>query len=189
MGTIGGGATRGLGSWAARRPWPGLLGCSRVALLAAVGCGAELSEDALHDALVGWFRGEGIEIDGVRCPHALPRERDATVECQVEVGPEQVDVTVVVTDDEGALLVRPRHATVIAAKAEPEIAQTLRGQGLTVASVHCDGQVWVARPGAEQRCEVVDDAGRRYAWIGVWSGEGTRQRTRVVPLSGAGGAP
>jgi len=155
------------------------------------GCGAELSEPALHDALAGWFQGEGIEVDGVQCPHALPRKRDATIECRVSVGPEEVEVTVVVTDDDGALSVRPRHATVVAARAEPEIEATLRAQGYAVAEVHCEGgRVWVARPGAEQRCDVIDDDGRRFAWIGVWSGEGTRQRTRVVPLSaGAGGVP
>jgi hypothetical protein len=172
--TQDGGATRGHGSWGARRRrWALFLGL--------VGCGTELPEDALHDALVGWFRREGIEVDGVRCPHALPQERDATVDCRVVVGSEEVEVTVVVTDDEGSLSVRPRHATVIAERAEPEIVQTLQGQGFDVASVGCDGRVWVARPGAEQRCEVVDGEGRRWTWIGVWSGEGTRQRTRVVP--------
>jgi hypothetical protein len=36
----------------------------------------------------------------------------------------------------------------------------------------------------------IDDQGRRFAWRGEWSGEGTRPRTRVVPLSAAaGGAP
>jgi hypothetical protein len=167
-----------------------LCSCGALAL-GAWGCGAELPEPRLHEAIAGWFGREGIAIDGARCPGApLPRVRDAAVECTVVVGPEQVDVTVVVTDDDGALAVRPRHATVVAARAEPEIAQTLRAQGYRVASVRCDGQVWVARPGAEHRCEVVDDEGRRYAWLGTWSGEGTRQRTRVVPLaSPTAGAP
>lgn len=184
MATTGGGTTRGLGTWAALG-----LRLGSVALAAgSVGCGAELSEDALHEALAGWFRDEGIEVDGVRCPHALPRERDAAVECRVTVGPEAVEVTVVVADDDGALSIRPRHATVVAARAEPEIEATLRAQGYAVAEVRCEGGgVWVARPGAEQRCEVVDDEGRRFAWIGVWSGEGTRQRTRVVPLPAGGG--
>ena len=36
-------------------------------------------------------------------------------------------------------------------------------------------------------CEVVDPEGRHFAWIGVWTGEGTRQRTRVVPLAADAG--
>jgi hypothetical protein len=180
-----GGAARWLGSRTVRGVGLGCLGAS---LLGPAGCGAELSDAALHEALVAWFRREGIEVDEVRCPHALPREREATVGCRVIVGREEVDVTVAVTDDDGALSVRPRHATVVAARAEPEIAETLRAQGYGVAEVRCEGEVWVARPGAEQRCEIVDDRGRRFAWIGAWTGEGTRQHTRVVPLpAGAGG--
>jgi hypothetical protein len=185
-------AMRGLGEWGTPglrsavpvrpRPTPRLRLTLGLLLVGAAGCGAELSEDALHDALEGWFWREGIDVQGVSCPHGLARERDAAVDCRVTVGPEDVGVTVVVVDDDGALSVRPRHATVVAARAEPEIAETLRAQGLTISEVRCEGEVWVARPGAEQRCEVVDDVGRRFAWIGVWSGEGTRQRTRVVPL-------
>jgi hypothetical protein len=144
-------------------------------------CGAELPKAALHEALVGWFAQEGIALDAVHCPHALPRARDESVVCQASIGTEVVDVTMVVTDD-GALSVRPHHATVVAARAAPEIAQTLRAQGYAVAEVRCEGDVWVARAGAEHRCEVIDEDGRRYAWHGVWSGEGTRQRTTVVPL-------
>jgi hypothetical protein len=161
------------------------------ALACAVpGCRGELSEAALHETLAGWFHAQGIAIDAARCPAApLPRAAGESVECRVSIGAEEVEVTVVV-DDEGGLSVRPRHATVVAARAEPEIAQTLRAQGYAVAEVRCEGQVWVARAGAEHRCEVVDDQGRRFAWLGEWSGEGTRQRTRVVPLpAAAGGAP
>lgn len=183
---------RGRGSWERpgpclrprlRRPW--WLGAT---LAAVAGCGgAELPPGSLHETLVEWFRREGIAVDEVHCPQALPRERDATVGCRVVVGAEEVEVTVVVTDDDGALSVRPRHATVVAARAEPEIARTLRDQGHAVAEVRCEGQVSVARPGAEQRCEVLDADGRRFAWIGAWTGEGTRQRTRVVPLAADGG--
>src|SRR5262245_56490041 len=96
-------ATRGLGL-------PAL--CLAV-LVVTPGCGAELPRQALHEALVGWFQREGIEVDGAECPRSLPRERDASVECLALVGSEEVPVTVVVTDDEGALSVRPRHATVV----------------------------------------------------------------------------
>lgn len=179
VGASGVGTTRGLGSWG--------LGAL---LVAAPGCGAELPEDALRETLVGWFRREGIDVDEVRCPHALPRERDAEVGCRVVVGRDEVEVTVAVVDDEGALSVRPRHPTVVAARAELEIAGILRAQGRAVAEVRCADRAFVARPGAEQRCEVVDPEGRHFAWIGVWTGEGTRQRTRVVPLAAdAGGAP
>lgn len=185
--SIGRGAARWLGSGGAR----GLrVGCLGAILVGLPGCGSELGEDDLHDALVGWFRREGIEVDEVRCPHALPRERQASLDCRAIVGREEVEVTVLVTDDDGALSIRPRHATVVAARAETEIAQTLRAQGYRVAEVRCEDRVWVARPGAEQRCEVIDDEGRRFAWIGAWTGEGTRQRTRVVPLpAGDGGTP
>lgn len=182
----GRGAARWLGSRGARG-----LGfvCLGAILVGPPGCGAELTEDDLHDALVAWFRREGVEVDEVRCPHALSRERQASLGCRAIVGREEVEVTVVVTDDDGALAIRPRHATVVAARAEPEIAQTLRAQGFRVEDVRCEDRLWVARPGAEQRCEVVDDEGRRFAWIGAWTGEGTRQRTRVVPLpAGDGGA-
>lgn len=188
MATTGVGTTRGRGSsgrWRAGS-WLGAV------LLAAPGCPAELPVAALHEALVDWFRREGIDVDEVHCPRALPRERDASVGCRVVVGREDVEVTVAVTDDDGALAVRPRHATVVAARAEPEIEATLRAQGVRVAEVRCADALWVARPGAEQRCEVIDAEGRRFAWIGAWTGEGTRQRTRVVPLAAAdlgGGSP
>lgn len=157
--------------------------------LGSSGCGDALPEPALREALVGWFQREGITIDAARCPGApLPRVEGGSVACTVEIGAEEVEVTITVT--EGSLVVRPHHATVVAARAEPEIAATLRAQGHAVAAVRCEGQVWVARAGTEHRCEVVDDHGRRFAWIGLWSGEGTRQRTRVVPLSASpGGAP
>jgi hypothetical protein len=182
----GRGAARWLGSRRARSLG---LGCLGAILVGPPGCGTELSEDDLHEALVGWFRREGVAVDEARCPHALPREQQASLDCRVIVGREEVEVTVTVTDDDGALSIRPRHATVVAARAEPEIAETLRAQGYGVAEVRCEDRVWVARPGAEQRCKVVDDQGRRFAWIGVWTGEGTHQRTRVVPMSsGDGGA-
>jgi hypothetical protein len=180
----GRGAAQWLGSRGARGLGAGTLGAI---LVGSPGCGSELTEDDLHDAVVGWFGHEGIEVDEVRCPRALPRERDASLDCRAIVGREEVEVTVVVADDAGALSIRPRHATVVADRAEPEIAQTLRAQGYRVAEVRCEDRVWVARAGAEQRCEVLDDDGRRFEWIGVWTGEGTRQRTRVVPLSDAGG--
>lgn len=160
-------------------------------VLGPAGCSDALPEHALREALVGWFGREGITIEAARCPGApLPRVEGQAVACTVAIGSEEVEVTITVTDDDGSLFVRPHHATVVAARAEPEIAATLRAEGHAVAAVRCEGQVWVARAGTEHRCEVVDDQGRRFAWIGEWSGEGTRQRTRVVPLpAGPGGAP
>jgi Domain of unknown function (DUF4333) len=175
-----------MGMGGSRAAW-GLYGAL---IVGGPGCGVELPAAALHDALTGWFGREGIALDAIDCPGTpLERAKGRSVECRVSIGAEVVEVTVAVTDDDGALAIRPRYATVIAARAEPEIAATLRTQGYAVAEVRCDGAVWVARPGAEHRCEVVDEDGRRYAWHGTWSGEGTRQRTRVVPLAAAGGAP
>lgn len=166
------------------------------ALVAAVGCRAQRPPSELHEAITAWFRAEGIVLDAVRCPQGIELVRGASVDCEATLGSEAIGVTVVVTGDDGALTLRPAHATVVAARAEPEIAQTLRAQGYAVARVQCDRAVWVARAGAEHRCEVTTEDGRRYAWHGVWSGEGTRQRTTVVPLPGVpaaagarGGAP
>lgn len=187
MGTLGRRAGRGLRlvSWARGRR------ALAVGVLALPACGAELPEAALREVLAGWFSEQGIAIDAARCPGApLARTAGESVACRVTIGAEEVEVTVAVDGEGGGLSVRPLHATVVAARAEPEIAQTLRAQGYAVAEVRCEGQVWVARAGAEHRCEVVDDEGRRFAWIGEWSGEGTQQRTRVVPLPAeAGGMP
>lgn len=160
-----------------------------VGVLGAIGpgCRAELPPAALHDAIAEWFRTrEGIAVDAVRCPKALPKAPGEAMTCTVTLDHEVVEVTAEVVDDEGTLSLQPRHATVVAARAEPEIAATLRAQGIAVDRIDCDGVVWVARPGAEHRCEVTAQDGRRFAWHGVWSGEGTRQRTTVVPLPGVG---
>jgi hypothetical protein len=179
-----------VGACARTTPWGQGLALGAVLRLGAAGCGAELPEAALHEALAGWFLGQGVAIDGARCPGApLPRAAGATVACRVDVGSAHVEVTVTV-DDAGALSVRPVHPTLVAARVEPEIAQTLRAQGWVVDRVACEGPLVVARPGAAHRCEVIDGEGRRFAWVGEWSGDGTRQRTRVVPLPGdRGGAP
>lgn len=155
--------------------------------LGAPGCAPELPVAALEEAVEHWFGRDGITLQSVACPHALAKARDELVVCKAVVGSEGIDVTVTVTDDEGGLGVRPSAVVVVAARAEPEIAATLRGQGHAVASVRCEGQAWVARAGAEHRCEVTDEDGRRYQWHGVWTGDGTKQRTRVVPLGAAGG--
>ncbi len=151
-------------------------------------CTTELPVAALHETITAWFGRDGIALDVVDCPQALARAREASTVCRAELGAEAIEVTVTVTDDEGTLAVRASPPVVVAARAEPEVAATLRAQGYAVARVRCEGPAWVARAGAEHRCEVTNEDGQRFAWHGVWTGEGTKQRTRVVPLGAEIGA-
>lgn len=151
-----------------------------------MGCGAELSPKALEAEVKAYFGPEGIEPDRVRCPGSLKREALATIVCEAVLAGETVDVVVEVADDEGALRVEPRHATLVTQRVAPEIAQTLKKQGMDVARVECEGTVWVARPQARHRCTVTDAEGQRFAWTGTFSGEGAKHRARIEPLTGAG---
>lgn len=152
-------------------------------------CGAELPRSAIEAEVAAYFDQRGIEPDSIACPGALARERGQSLVCDVGIDGQAVPVVVEVGDEGGMLALSPRHATLVTARLEPEIAQALEDQGYAVEQVCCEGQVWVATPKSEGRCEITDREGRRYAWRGVFSGEGSRHRAHVVPLDvGPGGA-
>lgn len=74
------------------------------------GCRAELAADAVQDAIAAWFSAEGISVDAVHCPRGLTQAAGESVECAATLGPEVVEVTARVVDDDGVLSLRPRHA-------------------------------------------------------------------------------
>ncbi len=157
--------------------------------MAGSGCTETLALDTLHSPLREYFSARGIDVDAIACRGELPRRAGAEVRCLVEVMGESVPVDVVVTDADGSLSIRPLHATLVTAELEPEIAQTLHGEGYDVAHVRCEGAVWVARPHAEHHCEVVVATGERFAWRGVFSGRGAEHRVHLAPHpSSAGGS-
>lgn len=156
-------------------------------VLGALSCGAELGPDAIEAELRAYLAAREIEPEAVRCPGSLPRERGRSVECAATIDGEEVSVVVEVEDDEGGLVLRPRHATLVTARLEPEIAAELRAQGQAVARVRCEGQVWVARPQAEHHCEITTEDGQHLRWRGVFSGEGSKHRATVTPVEHAAG--
>ncbi|MCH9682536.1 MAG: DUF4333 domain-containing protein [Deltaproteobacteria bacterium] len=150
---------------------------------ATCGCGDAASDKDLHDPVRGYFEQRGIEIESITCAGELSRRPGSTVDCEVMVGDESVAVGVEVTDERGGLSILPRHLTLVTARVEPEIAQTLRAQGYEVADVQCQGQVWIATPASERHCEVLVQGGERYAWRGVFSGHEAEHRVYLTPLS------
>lgn len=156
------------------------------AVIVLAGCHDELPVPALEQQVRDYFSERGIEPRTVRCPPGLRRRAGESLVCDATIETEPVPVVVEVTDDDGHLELRPRYATLVADRVEPEVAQALRGQGITVAEVRCHGTVWVARPGAVRRCEVVDEQGQRYDWTGTFSGEGARHRAKIVPRASDG---
>lgn len=155
-----------------------------MAMTAAAGCGAELPASAVEAQLRAYFGSREIEPQQVRCPGELQREPGQTMVCDATIDGQVIPVVAEVADEDGTLTLRPRHATLVTARVEPEIAQTLRAQGYAVSEVRCRGQVWVAAPQAQHRCEITVDDGRRYAWSAVFSGEGSEHRARVTPIDG-----
>lgn len=154
-----------------------------VGMIAGVmGCTAELSPSAMHEHVRAYFEPRGIEPEAVRCAGGLTPQVGSSVVCEALVDGERIELVMEVMSDRGPPVVRPRRDTLVTAEIELEIAQTLRAQGREVSGVHCEGRLWVIVAGAEHRCEVVQGDGRRLAWIGTFTGEGSRHRARIVPL-------
>jgi len=151
-------------------------------VLALAGCRSELPVDAVQDELRAYFEGLGIEPDALRCPAAPAAEVGAETICRAWIDGEPVEMRVEVVSADGELRLHPRDGTLVTAEVETEIAATLRAEGRAVERVRCEGRLWVTRPGAVRRCVVEVQGGERLAWIGTFSGEGSRHRARVVPL-------
>jgi len=164
----------------------GLLGMLLVSLSS---CRSELATATVVEQIEGYFAPLGIEPDSVHCEPGPSREIGASVACTVEVDGESVQMQVEVVSEEGALTIRPRHATLVTAEVESEIAQSLREQARSVEQVRCEGRLWVARPGARHRCEVQLEGGEQLSWIGTFSGDGSKHRARIEPLPSPVGAP
>ncbi len=164
----------------------GLLGM----LLASLSsCRNELPTAAVVEQIEGYFAPLGIEPDSVRCEQGPSLEVGASVACTVEVDGESIDMQVEVVSNEGALTIRPRHDTLVTAEVESEIAQSLREQARAVEHVRCEGRLWVARPGARHRCAIQLESGERLSWVGTFSGDGSKHRARIEPLTPPRGTP
>lgn len=155
----------------------------------AIGCAAERSDADLHEPLAAYFEGQGVHAQSLRCDGPLAPSVGSTVACRAHVDGERIEVMMEVVAEAEPPVVRPRTPTLVTARIEPEIARDLHDEGRSVAAVHCEGQLWVIRPGVEHRCEVVQADGRRLSWIGTFTGEGSRHRARIEPRSPAPEAP
>lgn len=156
--------------------------------MGGLACASELSAPEVAQTVRDYFTAQDVVVSEVTCAHGLVRRRGEQVRCDVQVDSLTIAVAAEVSDEAGNVVVVPEQAALITAKLEPEIAQSVAAHGHVVTDVHCDGALWLAEPGTEHRCEVTVDDGRRFAWLGVFSGQGTEHRARLVPLSVPGAA-
>ncbi|MEM9458585.1 MAG: hypothetical protein AAGF11_30700 [Myxococcota bacterium] len=160
-----------------------------VASVCTIACSFERPKSTLHGPLRDYFAEQGVQVDAVRCNGRLSDRVGSRVECEATIGDQRVEVVMEIVAEQAPPVVRPRSATLITARIEPEIEQRLRAEGRPVTQVRCQGRLWVIRTGIERRCEVIEDDGRRLTWIGTFTGEGSHHRARLVPQSpGVGGS-
>ena len=141
----------------------------------ALSCGcAEVDAAAVRGAVEANLREHGLAVQSVACPD----DPTPPTQCRASLGDGTV-LTMKVARTGDRLSVASAEPIVVVGRLVPEVRAKLEGVGHVVASVRCDGLVWRTVAGSVGRCEMIDEAGRRWVYEATFSGEGSEHRAAI----------
>lgn len=122
---------------------------------------------------------QGLTVQGVQCPDSVAGPETDPVTCQAQIGAVTLAMAVTADPDGGGLTVHPLDPAVVVAEVVPGITRKLEAAGIEVADITCDAEIWLAKSGSTQRCEIIDRAGRALTYEASFSGHGSDHTMRL----------
>lgn len=138
-----------------------LAALAAAATLALVGCSGEVSvgsdpsveQTSLEEQVAEAFTGEGADTVEVACEGDLAAEEGATQDCLATFNGADIGVRLTVDQVEGDQVDYSPAFYVTVEELEATVEETYVGQGVSVDSVTCDGEL-LGEVGATASCEV-----------------------------------